>query len=494
MGIKMVLSSADSQSSSTTQVMTNRVSAYNNIISALETFIGSTDLQGTAYTSAKSYAENVLIPLAQGATLLSNGLSDSAKKFPDEYRSSVGEEDLDEDNLNTEIDRYSNMISNNETLLAKAKSADVVDPVTVLRYSMFISSAENAKSKAEEKLRKLREYDSNSSSFCEDMSSLEEAVSQGLSQVNADYSSFTGVFPDTSNRSMPWVKTINTAYTTYIEENQKSIYEEFKDVMDSDAAKYLSEAFKFLPSKLIKSLKQSEGFKEIIRGLAQSGEKGEKAATYVLQGLMKYEEFGNAIKNTKLGTSIAEASKVFDAAKKVADPIKSFVKEGLKSTKFYKAVSETAAAGGAVSGTLNFLGKGLKFAGKAATVLTFADVAISGVSGGVKEFAKTGDVGKGVIAGTFSAVKSVGPLEGATIGATIGSAIPFVGTFAGAVGGALFGCGICYLDKKGTLDAAEDLTKKFYDKSKKVVGKAVKSVGEAISTTFGGIGKALGFG
>ena len=121
-------------------------------------------------------------------------------------------------------------------------------------------------------------------------------------------------------------------------------------------------------------------------------------------------------------------------------------------------------------------------------------MAISGVSGGVKEFAKTGDVGKGVIAGTFSAVKSVGPLEGATIGATIGSAIPFVGTFAGAVGGALVGCGICYLDKKGTLDAAEDLTKKFYDKSKKVVGKAVKSVGEAISTTFGGIGKALGFG
>lgn len=205
---------------------------------------------------------------------------------------------------------------------------------------------------------------------------------------------------------------------------------------------------------------------------------------------MKYEEFGNAIKNTKLGTLIAGTSKVFDGAKKVADPIKSFVKEGLKSTKFYKAISETATAGGGVSGTLDFLGKGLKFAGKAATVVTFADVAISGVSGGVKEFAKTGDVGKGVIAGTFSAVKSVGPLEGATIG----SAIPVVGTFAGAVGGAIVGFGICYLDKKGTLDAAEDLTKKFYDKSKKVVGKAVKSVGEAISTTFGGIEKALGFG
>ncbi len=273
-----------------------------------------------------------------------------------------------------------------------------------------------------------------------------------------------------------------------LREKGSDYYKEFQKVMDNDTAKYLSEAFKFLPSKLIKSLKQSEGFKEIIWGLAQSGEKGEKAATYVLKGLMKYEEFGNAIKNTKLGTLIAGTSKVFDGAKKVADPIKSFVKEGLKSTKFYKAISETATAGGEVSGTLNFLGKGLKFAGKAATVVTFADVAISGVSGGVKEFAKTGDVGKGVIAGTFSAVKSVGPLEGATIGAAVG------GGFPGAVIGAGVGLGIYILDKTGVLDTAEDLTMKFYDKSKEVVGKAVKSVGEAISTTFGGIGKALGFG
>ncbi|WP_268734160.1 hypothetical protein [Streptococcus gallolyticus] len=273
-----------------------------------------------------------------------------------------------------------------------------------------------------------------------------------------------------------------------LREKGSDYYKEFQKVMDNDTAKYLSEAFKFLPSKLIKSLKQSEGFKEIIWGLAQSGEKGEKAATYVLKGLMKYEEFGNAIKNTKLGTLIAGTSKVFDGAKKVADPIKSFVKEGLKSTKFYKAISETATAGGEVSGTLNFLGKGLKFAGKAATVVTFADVAISGVSGGVKEYAKTGDVGKGVIAGTFSAVKSVGPLEGATIGAAVG------GGFPGAVIGAGVGLGIYILDKTGVLDTAEDLTMKFYDKSKEVVGKAVKSVGEAISTTFGGIGKALGFG
>ncbi len=279
-----------------------------------------------------------------------------------------------------------------------------------------------------------------------------------------------------------------------LEKKGSDYYKEFQKVMDSDAAKYLSEAFKFLPSKLIKSLKQSEGFKEIIWGLAQSGEKGEKAATYVLKGLMKYEEFGNAIKNTKLGAMISGTSKVFDSAKKVADPLKSIVKEGLKSTKFYKAISETATAGGEVSGTLNFLGKGLKFAGKAATVVTFADVAISGVSGGAKEFAKTKDIGKGVIAGTFSAVKSVGPLEGATIGATIGSAIPGVGTFAGAVGGLIVGTAIYGLDKFGVLDNMQKNVTQAYDNTKKTIGKAVNVISDVTSVTIGGIGKALGFG
>ncbi|MCR5492625.1 MAG: LXG domain-containing protein [Streptococcus sp.] len=265
-------------------------------------------------------------------------------------------------------------------------------------------------------------------------------------------------------------------------------YEEFQKVMDSDTAKYLSEAFKLLPSKFIKSIKQSEGFKEIMWGLAKSGEKGEKAATYVLKGLMKYEEFGNAAKNTKLGAMIAGTSKVFDGAKKVADPLKSIAKEGLKSTKFYKAISETAKTGGEVSGTFKILGKGVKFAGKAATVVTFADVAVSGVSGGAKEFAKTKDIGKGVIVGTFSAVKSVGPLEGATIGAAVG------GGFPGAVVGAGVGLGIYILDKTGVLDTAEDLTMKFYDKTKENIGKTVKTVGKSISTKFSGIGKAVGVG
>ena len=293
-------------------------------------------------------------------------------------------------------------------------------------------------------------------------------------------SKYSGYMVETNSLPTPILLTLEKKGSDY--------YKEFQKVMDSDAAKYLSEAFKLLPSKFIKSIKQSEGFKEIMWGLAKSGEKGEKAATYVLKGLMKYEEFGNAAKNTKLGAMIAGTSKVFDSAKKVADPLKSIVKEGLKSTKFYKAISETAKTGGEVSGTFKILGKGVKFAGKAATVVTFADVAVSGVSGGAKEFAKTKDIGKGVIVGTFSAVKSVGPLEGATIGAAVG------GGFPGAVVGAGVGLGIYILDKTGVLDTAEDLTMKFYDKTKENIGKTVKTVGKSISTTFSGIGKAVGVG
>lgn len=210
MGIKMVLASSTTQSSTAAQVMTNRATAYQNVINSLNTFIGSTDLQGSAYTSAKGYAEGVLIPLAQGASLLSTGLASAAAKFPSRYQSDVGSEDLDEESLQSEITRYSNSITRNNNLLKAAMKRKTPDENTIFQYQKLMMVATANKSEAEEKLRKLRAYNAASESFCSDLSSLEQAVSQGLAQVGADYQNFNGSFPDVSTRSMPWVTMIKT--------------------------------------------------------------------------------------------------------------------------------------------------------------------------------------------------------------------------------------------------------------------------------------------
>ncbi|QLB51832.1 hypothetical protein FFV08_03640 [Streptococcus sanguinis] len=67
MGIKMSLGSSDTQATTASSVVTSRTTAYLSVIAALEVFIGANNLQGTAYSGAKAYAGNVLIPLLKSA-------------------------------------------------------------------------------------------------------------------------------------------------------------------------------------------------------------------------------------------------------------------------------------------------------------------------------------------------------------------------------------------------------------------------------------------
>ncbi|MGT2837703.1 hypothetical protein ACVRX8_09315, partial [Streptococcus macacae] len=279
------------------------------------------------------------------------------------------------------------------------------------------------------------------------------------------------------------------------QENQKTLYEQFKDVMDSDTAKHLSEALKFMPQTMTAKLLKSPGFWEILAGVEQQGVTGKKAVDSILNGLSKYEGLGVMIKNSKAGKVVKVTEDAWKSLKILADPVKSAVSEGLKNTKVYKTLSKVAEGDSKIAGTLKFLGKGAKIVEKGAVALTYADIAISGVSGGAKEYTKSHDVGKAAIAGTFSSIKSVGPLEGATIGATIG------GGPVGAGIGLVVGTAIWAMDKAGWIDGAQNLAMKGYDKAKEAIDTTVKSAGKAIkgaantvSNTIGGIGKALSFG
>lgn len=102
------------------------------------------------------------------------------------------------------------------------------------------------------------------------------------------------------------------------------------------------------------------------------------------------------------------------------------------------------------------MAKGL---GKVATVATYAQLGVTFVSSGVDAYGKTGSIGKGVIGGAIDTVKSVGPLEGATLGAALGTVVPGVGNVLGAG----LGFGI------GTINSLNQLyNPHFYDDIKKV--------------------------
>ena len=67
----MDIGNSDSQASSTATVTGNHIVGYQRLINSLKTFSETAELEGFAYTSAKTYATAILIPVVQAAILLS---------------------------------------------------------------------------------------------------------------------------------------------------------------------------------------------------------------------------------------------------------------------------------------------------------------------------------------------------------------------------------------------------------------------------------------
>ena len=292
---------------------------------------------------------------------------------------------------------------------------------------------------------------------------------------------------------------VATAQNAYINQHKKTLYDTFKEVMGSDEARRLSQMMSLLPKKVTSSVLKSDGFWEVLAYVEQKGIKGEAFVTAVLNGLSRYERMG------KFGEKI---SKGFTWLSRAASPFKSAVKETLNKVSGIKSLTNYVTKGGKLQGALS---KSVKVLGKAGTVLTLAELVITGVSSGISEFTKMKHVGKAVAGGTIDAIKSIGPLEGMTIGAAIGGQlgtaipIPVLGTVSGGVVGGIVG-GIVggvnslvqlanptiYDDVKKVTYKAIDTVEKTTNNINKNVNKAIERTADTVSNTIGGIGKAIG--
>lgn len=218
--------------------------------------------------------------------------------------------------------------------------------------------------------------------------------------------------------------------------------------------------------------------------MESKGASGKKNVDSILNFLAKYEGYSNFGKS---------ATKARTYLENLASPIKAGVKFGLEKISGYENLSEMVLKGGSKAESVGkFLGKSVKIIGKGATVLTIADISITGLSKGIDEYSKTKDIGKAVKKGALSAVASVGPLEGATLGATIGSAVPGVGTVTGAVVGGVIGGGIQLIKMADP---------KFFDEPVKETKKVIKTTSRVIedvknwtTNSFDSFGKMVGFG
>ena len=192
---KMNLGSSDTQASTTASVTSTRIASYESTISALESFVGEGSLKGNAYSSAKTYASSVLIPLLKAAALYSEGVATGTNKIPSEYRNTGsyptinGESPLDSATLEEEL---------------KSPGSKGYDSVNTQ-----LTKATDRRDKVIKQLAELASYDSASAGFYSDLADLETNLSTGLGQVTSAMSNFKGKFTVPKSKDMAWAKASN---------------------------------------------------------------------------------------------------------------------------------------------------------------------------------------------------------------------------------------------------------------------------------------------
>ena len=550
--VKMVLGSSDKQGQTMASVGEARMASYDQAISALSAFDNAGDLQGAAYDSGKHYGMNVITPLLKGAIMYTELMSEAVPKLPSKYRSEVGGEDLDSEVLESEIRSLEASLHSIRGMYNAMVGDESTSASTLSSLSNRMDDLLKQRNERMDKLRKLNMFAGSSNEVFSvgEGSSLVDDLAQnlqtGLSQIETEFSSFSGTFPKHSVNTLGWAKNIEGEWENKVKidgdykkvlkkvEDGKGLTEKDMEVIQSYKKRHPS---KELPDTLVNAIEQhiyekalaealgddgvkyntknwydvvteisdndwfkrgaqilgitpkslSEAFiqSDGVIGLLRSVDKGTKGRKFV-SGVMSvmawYESLGN-----KGGT----LKKVFDGISDIANPVETIVKKGLEAArdagmaKLGKYIKGGEEATGLLGKGLKYFPKVAKALGKVGTVMTFADLGITAISSGVDEFSKTRDVGKAVGKGALSAVSSVGPLEGATIGGAIfGPAGAGVGFFVGAAIQGIKAWKPKFFDDpvKGTKEMIDD------------VGKGIKGTVKNISNVIGGFGKALGFG
>ena len=234
MGIKVDIGSADSQGSTANSVLSSRVNYYNDVITAFNNLITEGELKGKAYDSAKSYAENRMVPLLRGVILFSESLGEKASELPTLYRSQVGGESLDEEILQKQIEAKNTTISTQESILNSLSDIKDIDPIYKSNVREIITNATSKRDELQEKLEKLQTFASSTSGQFSDSESLQTSVLEGLKQVSGDFGKFDGTFK--IEGESPWVNNINSEWNKRSEviQNYQNVLDKIKNKTELD--------------------------------------------------------------------------------------------------------------------------------------------------------------------------------------------------------------------------------------------------------------------
>ncbi|MDO4660206.1 T7SS effector LXG polymorphic toxin [Streptococcus sp.] len=269
MGIKVDIGSADSQGSTANTVLSSRANYYDAVITAFNKLISEEELKGKAYDSAKSYAENIMVPLVRGVILFSESLGGKASELPTLYHAQVGEESLDEETLQKQIEAENTTISTQEAILNSLSDLKNIDSTYKSNVQEIISNATSKRDELQKKLDKLQSFASSTSGQFSDSESLQSLVFQGFEQVTGDFGKFDGTFK--IEGQAPWANNINSEWKKRSEviQNYQNVVDKVKNEteLDENDIKAIAEYGKRYPGKEL-----PENVKDAIQGFVDRTE------------------------------------------------------------------------------------------------------------------------------------------------------------------------------------------------------------------------------
>ena len=213
MGIEVYRGSLNSQATSTGTMIEQQLKAYEALGNSLSQIENSASLlSGTAYDSFRTFITSVVQPLKEAGVVLAEATQESVKKLPESYSSEVANEDLQEEKLVSDIENCDRLIAENQAAISEISASKYKGTSEVQKFQRIQgleklgSIFQSARNELQDKLNKLRAFNTSSPEIFGDIEVLSNAIQTGISQIILAWDPNTGTY--TVPTDLSWITVV----------------------------------------------------------------------------------------------------------------------------------------------------------------------------------------------------------------------------------------------------------------------------------------------
>ena len=210
MSIDMYLGDSDRQNQSIRSIIKSRSNHYNNLHGTLVQFSYSSPfLSGVTYDSAKNYSQKILIPLIKAGMLLDEAVKESCEAFTKKYREEVDTVDLQESELLDKIDRAETFVNQSRNLISLEFRNEHPNATYLRNLQRIEDNHLETKRLLEEKLAKLRAFNSNSRTVFAKVDEIYQLIQKGINEATHSWSEVGRSYLLNEKAIETWMESIN---------------------------------------------------------------------------------------------------------------------------------------------------------------------------------------------------------------------------------------------------------------------------------------------